>query len=55
MTRTSRRSIREEVIKRIEKYGSIQNVLADGKCAFFASIVCLQHQGISVNTNIKEL
>ena len=55
MTRSSRKSIREDVIKTIEKYGSIQNVFADGNCAFYASIVCLQHQGISVNTNIKEL
>ena len=55
MTRTSRRSIREEVIRRIEKYGSIQNVLGDGNCAFYASIVGLEHQGIPVNSNINEL
>ena len=42
MRRMSRKSIREDGIKRIEKYGSIQNVLGDENCDFYASIVGLK-------------
>ena len=55
MTRRSKRNIRENVIKRIEKYGLIQNVAGDGNCTFYAYIVGLEHQGIPVNSNIQEL
>ena len=55
LTRRTRQKIREQIIERMEKFGSIQNVLGDGNCAFYASIVGLEHQGIPVNTNITEL
>ena len=53
--RSKQRNIRSDVIKNIEKYRSIQNVAGDGNCTFYASIVGLEHQGIPVNSNIKEL
>ena len=54
LTRRTCKKIREQIIERMEKFGSIQNVLGDGNCAFYASIVGLEHQGIPVNTNITE-
>ena len=52
LTRRSRNKIRAGVLERIEKYGTIQNVVGDGNCGFYASIVGLEHQGIPVQTDI---
>ena len=52
LTRRTKRKIRPGVLERIEQYGTIQNVVGDGNCGFYTSIVSFEHQGIHVTTDI---